>query len=88
MKSCQPLRGERKVYIHIFILNAINVLILKKVKVIKYDQEKYTSVSLQTTLAAEVYLVGQFLLEGKMLNIEMSMTYRAGTRRPKASKTE
>jgi hypothetical protein len=46
------------------------------------------STSLQTTLAADAHLVeGQFLLEKQTLNIEMSLIYRKGTRRP-TSKTE
>jgi hypothetical protein len=39
------------------------------------------SVSLQTTLAAEVHLAEeQFLLKEQTLNIENSPTYKAGTR--------
>jgi hypothetical protein len=46
------------------------------------------STSLQTTLAAEAHLAeGQFLLE-QTLNIEKSLMYRTGTRRPTVSKTE
>jgi hypothetical protein len=47
------------------------------------------STSLQTTLDAEAYLPeGQFLLEEQTLNIEKSLIYRTGTRRPTVSKTE
>jgi hypothetical protein len=46
------------------------------------------SMSLQTTLAAEAHLAGQFLLEEQTLNIEKSLIYRTGTRRPTVSKTE
>jgi hypothetical protein len=47
------------------------------------------STSLQTTLAAEAHLAeGQFLLEEQTLNIEKSLIYRRGTRRPAVSKTE
>jgi hypothetical protein len=46
-------------------------------------------ITLQTTLAAEAHLAeGQFLLEEQTLNIEKSLIYRAGTRRPTVSKTE
>jgi hypothetical protein len=46
------------------------------------------STSLQTTLTAETHLrvaEGQFLLEEQTLNIEKSLIYRAGTRRPTVS---
>jgi hypothetical protein len=47
------------------------------------------SKSLQTTLAAEAHLAeGQFLLKEQTLNIEKSLIYRTGTRRPTVSKTE
>jgi hypothetical protein len=47
-----------------------------------------TTTSLQT-LAAEAHLAeGQFLLEEQTLNIEKSLIYRTGTRRPTVSKTE
>jgi hypothetical protein len=48
-----------------------------------------TSISLQTTLAAEAHLAeGQYLLEEQTLNKVKSLIYRAGTRRPTISKTE
>jgi hypothetical protein len=44
---------------------------------------------MQTTLAADAHLAeGQFLLEGLQLNIEKSVRYGVGTRRPTASKRE
>jgi hypothetical protein len=47
------------------------------------------SKSLQTTLAAEAHLAeGQFLLEEQTLNIEKSLIYRTGTRKPTVSKTD
>jgi hypothetical protein len=46
------------------------------------------STSLQTTLAAEAHLAGQFLLEEQTPNVEKSLIYRTGTRRPTVSKTE
>jgi hypothetical protein len=46
-----------------------------------------TSKSQQTTLAADAHLAEeQFLSEGLKLNIEKSLRYRVGTRRPTASK--
>jgi hypothetical protein len=48
-----------------------------------------TSMSLQTTLAADVHLAeGQILLEEQTLNNPKSLIYQAGTRRPAISKTE
>jgi hypothetical protein len=44
------------------------------------------STSLQTTLAAEAHLAGQFLLEEQTLNIEKSLKYRTGTRKPTVPK--
>jgi hypothetical protein len=42
-----------------------------------------------STLAAEAHLAeGQFLLEEQTLNIEKSLIYQTGTRRPKVAKTE
>jgi hypothetical protein len=47
------------------------------------------STSLKRTLAADAHLAeGQFLLEEQTLNIEKSLIYRTGTRRPTVSKTE
>jgi hypothetical protein len=46
------------------------------------------SMSLQTTSAAEAHLAGQFLLVEQTLNIEKSLIYRTGTRRPTVSKTD
>jgi hypothetical protein len=48
-----------------------------------------TSISLQTTLAAEAHLAeGQYLLEELTLNKVKSLMHRARTRRPTISKTE
>jgi hypothetical protein len=44
--------------------------------------------SLQTTLAAEALLAGQISFDEQMLNVDNSLMYRAGTRRPKVSKSE
>jgi hypothetical protein len=44
--------------------------------------------ALQTTLAADAHLAGQFLIERLKLNIEKSLRYREGTVRPTASKRE
>jgi hypothetical protein len=47
------------------------------------------STSLQTSLAAEAHLAeAQFLLEKQSLNIEKSLIYQTGIRRPTVSKTE
>jgi hypothetical protein len=46
------------------------------------------STSLKTTLTAETHLrvsEGQFLLEEQTFNIEKSLIYRAGTRKPTVS---
>jgi hypothetical protein len=42
--------------------------------------------SIQTTLATEVYLVGQLLLEEQTLNNVKPTICRAGTQRPTVSK--
>jgi hypothetical protein len=44
--------------------------------------------SLQTTLAADVHLTGQFLTDELKVNTEKSLRYRAGTRSPTDSKRE
>jgi hypothetical protein len=62
---------------------------------IKYDQEKQTalvpntSMSLQTTQAADAHLAKRtFLLKEQTLNIEESLRHRAGTGTPAVSKRD
>jgi hypothetical protein len=44
---------------------------------------------MQTTLAADAHLAeGQFLFRGLKLNIEKSLKYRVGTRKPTTSKRQ
>jgi hypothetical protein len=77
------LCGGKKICIHIFILNTIDILIIKILPlqniIIRKILIPSTSTNLQETLAAEEHLAErQFLLEMQTLNKENSLKYGSG----------